>query len=116
MTCCFRRCERWPAAQTASPRASARTTSTSSSPTERYLPGRAFDLEKVVLIAPRAAPPPGDPGRLRERSLDVGKDRALRARGDERLAQAVDVHVCAPAVAALPGLDRDECVDAVGAH
>src|SRR5205807_5690798 len=71
---------------------------------------------QVVLIAARASPAPRDPRRLRECCFDVGEDRALRARGDERLAQAVDVHVGAPAVPPIPGLDRHERIDAVGAH
>ena len=55
-------------------------------------------------------------GRLGERHLDVGEDRALRARCDDRLAQPLHVHVGATSVLALAALERDQREDPVGAH
>jgi predicted enzyme related to lactoylglutathione lyase len=62
------------------------------------------------------APPPGQPGGLGQRHLDVGQDRPLRARGHDRLRQPVHVHVGAPPVLALAALQRDQREDPVGAH
>ena len=56
----------------------------------------------------------GDAGGLGEGGLDLGADRALRARGDQRLGEPVDMYVGAPAVAALGWVERDESEDAVG--
>src|SRR5262249_23602202 len=61
-----------------------------------------------------SAPWPRDPGRLGERLLDVGADRALAARGDDRLVDALDVDVGAPPLARVLGIQRDEGVDSVG--
>src|SRR5918992_5737436 len=70
-------------------------------------------LEKRLLArgGPAAA---WDAGRLGQGLLHVGHDRPLGARGHDRLAQAVDVHVGAPAVAAIRSLQWDEGKDAIG--
>ena len=62
----------------------------------------------------RSPAPAWDTGGFGERLLDVGHDRSLRARGHDRLAQAVYVHVGAPAVAAVRSLQWDEGKDAIG--
>src|SRR3954464_2015716 len=66
---------------------------------------------QLALPRGRAAPARSAAGRL----LEVLPDRALRARGDQRLGDALDVDVRAPPVAALVGVDRHDREDAVGA-
>src|SRR5215217_2621696 len=77
---------------------------------------RACALEQALLALRAASPPHRYAGGLRERRLDVDEDRALGARGDKRLRDAVDVDVGAAAGAAVAGRKRYEREDAVGAH
>ena len=62
---------------------------------------RAGLEQRVLALGPAGAAAAGDAGGLGERRLDVGEDRALGARGDQRLGDPVDVDVGAAAVAAL---------------
>ena len=51
-----------------------------------------------------------------EGSTEVGEDRPLGTRRDERACQPLDVHVGALAVASLRTIDRDHREDAICAH
>jgi hypothetical protein len=56
-------------------------------------------------------------GRLfHEGSLEVGEDRALRARSDEWARQVLDVHVGTLPVPSFRTVDRDDGEDAIRAH
>ena len=72
-------------------------------------------LEQAVLALRGCAPTAArHPGRLGERGIDFGEDRALGSRGHERLRDPVDMYVGAPPVSALGGFERDEGEDAIG--
>ena len=51
---------------------------------------------------------------MAERLGHIARDRGLRARGDDRLFDALDIDERAPSVAAIGTLERDEGKDAVG--